>query len=84
MSLSKKEGMPRFIASPGATIVNRGIKNWKASNAELNEDEMAEIDQILATCEVKVDRYYAHGMKMIKWLRVPNLSNSSPTTCSIT
>jgi len=65
MSLSKQKGMPRIIPIPGATTVDRVIENGKASDVELNEDEMVEIDQILATCEVAGDRYHPAGMRSI-------------------
>ncbi len=65
MSLSKQKGMPRIIPIPGATTVDRVIENGKASDVELNEEEMVEIDQILATCEVAGDRYHPAGMRSI-------------------
>lgn len=65
VSLSKKKGMPTIIPIPGATTVDRVIENGKASDVELNEEEMAEIDQMLATCEVAGDRYHPAGMKSI-------------------
>lgn len=65
VSLSKKKGMPTIIPIPGATTVDRVIENGKASEVELNEEEMMEIDQILATCEVAGDRYHPAGMKLI-------------------
>ncbi len=65
VSLSKQKGMPRIIPIPGATTVDRVIENGKASDVELNEEEMVEIDQILATCEVAGDRYHPAGMKSI-------------------
>lgn len=57
--------MSTIIPIPGATTVDRVIENGKASDAELNEEEMAEIEQILAACEVAGDRYYPAGMKSI-------------------
>ena len=65
VGLSKKEGMPAFIPIPGATTVDRVIENGNAIDVELNEDDMAEIDHILATCEVVGDRYHPAGMKSI-------------------
>ena len=64
-SLSKQNGMPTFIPIPGSATVNRVIENGKASDVELNEEDMAEINQILATCEVAGDRYHAAGMKSL-------------------
>ena len=65
LSLSKKNGMPKIIPIPGATTVDHAIENGKAGEVELNEEEMAEIDQVLATCEVAGDRYHPVGMKSI-------------------
>ncbi len=65
VNLSSKKGMPTIIPIPGATTVERVIENGKASEVELNEEEMAEIDQMLATCEVAGDRYHPAGMKSI-------------------
>ena len=65
VSLSKKEGMPTIIPIPGSATVDRVIENGRASDVELNEDDMAEIDQILATCEVVGDRYHPAAMKFI-------------------
>lgn len=65
VSLSKKNGMPTFIPIPGSATVGRVIENGKASDVELKEDDMAEIDQILATCEVVGDRYHPAAMKFI-------------------
>ena len=65
VSLSKKKGMPRIIPIPGARTVERVMENGKASEVELNEEEMAEIEEILATCEVAGDRYHPAGMKSI-------------------
>lgn len=65
MSLSKEEGMPTFIPIPGATTVDRVMENGRASDVELNEEDIAEINQILAICEVAGDRYHAAGMKSI-------------------
>ena len=65
MSLSKKEGMPTFIPIPGSTTVDRVIENGRASDVELNEQDLAEIDQMLGTCEVTGDRYHPAGMRLI-------------------
>lgn len=65
LSLSKKKGMPTIIPIPGATTVDRVIENGKASDVELKEEEMVEIEQIVATCEVAGDRYHPAGMKSI-------------------
>ncbi len=65
MSLSKKEGMPTFIPIPGSTTVDRVIENGRASDVELNEQDLAEIGQMLGTCEVTGDRYHPAGMRLI-------------------
>ena len=65
VNLSKQKGMPTIIPIPGATTVDRVIENGKASDTELNEEDMADIDQILATCKVAGDRYHPAGMKWI-------------------
>ena len=65
VNLSKRNGMPTIIPIPGATTADRVIENGKAKDVDLNEEEMAEIHQILATCEVTGDRYHAAGMKWI-------------------
>ena len=65
VNLSKKEGMPTIIPIPGATTVERAIENGRAGDVELSEEELAEIDQVLAECEVTGDRYHAAGMKSI-------------------
>lgn len=65
VSLSKMKGMPTIIPIPGATTVDHVTENGKASDVMLNEEEMTEIDQILATCEVAGDRYHPAGMKSI-------------------
>ena len=63
IGVSKKDGMPKIIPIPGATTVAHAIENGKAGEIELNEEEMAEIDQVLATCEVAGDRYHPLGMR---------------------
>lgn len=65
VSVSKKKGMPRIIPIPGARTVERVIENGNAREVELKEDEIGEIEEILATCEVAGDRYHAAGMKSI-------------------
>ena len=65
VNLGKKIGMPTIIPIPGATTVDRVIENGNAKDVDLSEEEMAEIDQILATCEVTGDRYHPAGMKWI-------------------
>jgi len=62
-SLSKREGMPEIIPIPGATTVERVREN--STEVELTDEEMKEIDSILARCEVVGDRYHAFGMKLV-------------------
>ena len=63
ISLSKKDGMPRIIPIPGAGTAAHATENGKAGEIELKEEEMEEIDQVLATCEVAGDRYHQLGMR---------------------
>ncbi|KAL2047434.1 hypothetical protein ABVK25_011542 [Lepraria finkii] len=65
VNLSKRKGMPTIIPIPGATTADRVIENGKAKDVDLNEEEMAEVNRILATCEVTGDRYHPAGMKWI-------------------
>jgi pyridoxine 4-dehydrogenase len=62
-SLSKREGMPEVIPIPGATTVERVMEN--SVEVDLNEEEMKEIDSILASCQVIGDRYHSFGMKLV-------------------
>ena len=62
-SLSKRDGMPEIVPIPGATTVERVREN--SVEVELAEEEIKEIDQVLASCEVIGDRYHAAGMKSI-------------------
>jgi len=65
VNLSKMPGMPIVIPIPGATTVNHAIENGKSKDIELNEKELAEIDEMLATCEVAGERYHSAGMKSV-------------------
>jgi pyridoxine 4-dehydrogenase len=62
LSMSKRPGMTEIIPIPGATTEERVKEN--AVEVELAEEEMKEIDDILATCEVIGDRYHPFGMKL--------------------
>lgn len=62
-TLSKREGMPEIIPIPGATTVDRVLEN--SVELELTEEEMKEIESILASFEVIGDRYHAAGMKYV-------------------
>jgi pyridoxine 4-dehydrogenase len=55
--------MPEVIPIPGATTVERVKEN--AAEVELDAEEMKEIDEILASCEVVGDRYHGYGMKLV-------------------
>ena len=61
--LSKREGMPEIIPIPGATSVEHVLEN--SIEVDLTEEEMKEIDSVLARCEVVGDRYHAEGMKTV-------------------
>jgi pyridoxine 4-dehydrogenase len=62
-SLSKREGMPEIIPIPGATTVECVLEN--SVEVELTDEEMDEIDLVLANCEVIGDRYHSFGMKFV-------------------
>jgi pyridoxine 4-dehydrogenase len=62
-SLSKREGMPEIIPIPGATTIERVIEN--SVKVDFIEEEMKEIDSILASCEIIGDRYHSFGMKLV-------------------
>ena len=57
--------MPKVIPLAGVTTVDYAIENGRGGEVELNEEEIAEIDQVLATCEVGDDRYHPDGIKSI-------------------
>ncbi|OCL03361.1 Aldo/keto reductase [Glonium stellatum] len=61
-TLSKKEDMPEIIPIPGSIAVDRVLEN--SVEIELSEDEMRQIDSILASHEVIGDRYHAAGMEL--------------------
>lgn len=65
VGVSKRKGMPRIIPIPGARRVERVIENGKASEVELKEEDMEEIEEILASGDVAGDRYHPAGMKSI-------------------
>ena len=54
-----------MIPIPGSATVDRVIEIGEATDVELDEEEMAEINQILATCEVVGGRYHAARMHSI-------------------
>lgn len=63
LALSKRPDMPTIIPLPGATTAERVKEN--AGAVELDDQEMKEIDGILASFEVKGDRYHAQGMEHV-------------------
>ena len=63
VGLGKREGMPLIIPIPGSTDVGRIKEN--AAAVELSEQEMKEVDEILASFEVAGDRYHEVGMKLV-------------------
>ena len=62
-SLSNRKGMPKVIPIPGATTADEVKEN--AFEVELIEEDMRDIDTILASCKVVGDRYHPVGMKMV-------------------
>ncbi|KAK3044486.1 hypothetical protein LTS18_001165, partial [Coniosporium uncinatum] len=60
IALNKRSDMPTIIPIPGATTAERVKEN--AAAVELDDQEMKEIDDILASFETKGDRYNAQGM----------------------
>lgn len=62
-SLSKREGIPKIIPIPGATTAERVKEN--AVEVDLTEEEMRDIDTILASYKVVGDRYHPAGMTTI-------------------
>ena len=61
-SISKRPGMPEIIPIPGATTVERVKEN--SVEILLEDEEMKEIDKILAKFEVKGNRYMEHAMHL--------------------
>jgi len=62
LSITKKPGMSEIIPIPGATTEERVKEN--TVEVQLTEEELDKIDEILATCEIKGDRYHSYGMKL--------------------
>lgn len=60
-TLSKKDGNPEIFPIPGATTVARVEEN--ARDFPLSSTELADIDKILKSFEIKGDRYAAEAMK---------------------
>jgi pyridoxine 4-dehydrogenase len=59
-SLSKREGMPEIYPIPGAVSVERIKEN--SVEVELSEEDMKDIDSILASFKIVGDRYQAPAM----------------------
>ena len=62
-SLNKKPGMPEVIPIPGSSNVDRIKEN--AVDVELTDEELREIDTILASSKVIGERYHPAGMKHV-------------------
>jgi pyridoxine 4-dehydrogenase len=62
-TLSKRPGMPEIIPIPGSTTVERVEEN--GLEIMLSEEEMQEIDNIIASFEVVGDRYHAPEMRHV-------------------
>ena len=66
-SLSNTKGMPKIVPIPGATTAEKVKEN--AVEIELTEEEMKDIDDILASCEIVGDRYHG-GHEDDQWLDI--------------
>ena len=69
--------MPTCVLVPASTTVDHVIKNRKASDVELTEEGVAEIDQTLAAYEVAGERYHSADMKIHQLLELRFLLSSS-------
>jgi pyridoxine 4-dehydrogenase len=58
-----KKAMPQIIPIPGATTAERVRENMNP--AQLNEEDMAALFEILKKFPVHGDRYHAEGMKFV-------------------
>lgn len=63
VALNRRPGMPRIIPIPGASSPERLREN--ATVVDLTEEDMAEIERILASFPVAGDRYHKHGMALL-------------------
>lgn len=63
LTISKRADMPEIFPIPGTTTVEHVKEN--SVEVLLSEEEMKEIDDILASFEVVGDRYHAHGMQLV-------------------
>jgi pyridoxine 4-dehydrogenase len=62
-ALSKKPGMPTIIPIPGAAAPERVRENAKI--IDLTDEDLQEIDAILASFTIVGDRYHKHGMEFL-------------------
>ncbi|KAL1742552.1 NADP-dependent oxidoreductase domain-containing protein [Schizophyllum fasciatum] len=62
-SLSLKPGMPPILALPGSSKAERAAENTKL--VELTEDDMKELDEIVARCTVVGERYGGPGAALM-------------------
>lgn len=60
---SGKKGMPQIVPIPGATTAERIQENLKP--AQLSEEDMAALSDILKKFPVHGERYNAEGMKFV-------------------
>lgn len=60
---SGKKGLPQIIPIPGATRGERIKENTEP--AQLNEEDLATLEEILKKFPVKGERYNAEGMKFV-------------------
>lgn len=68
---SHKPGMPVFIPIPGATTAERIKENM--AEVELSENDLKEIDSILASVEIVGDRYMPGPLKALEFGNTPPL-----------
>ena len=60
---SGKKGMPQIVPIPGATTTERIKENMKP--AQLSEEDMATLSDILEKFPVQGERYNEEGMKFV-------------------
>ncbi|MCJ1357116.1 MAG: hypothetical protein MMC33_007112 [Icmadophila ericetorum] len=63
LTLQSRPGMPKIIPPPGATTAEHVQENSKA--VLLSDEEMGEVDGILASFPVAGDRYHQQGQKLV-------------------
>lgn len=62
--------MPTIIPIPGATTPDHFVESEQASNIMSSCKELEEIQEVLASCGVAGDRYYAAEMRSVRRLKV--------------